>query len=153
MAVLPLQMLSAAMMIHLLVNSFTSIIRGLGKPKLEMKIIIGLNIFILLPGIYFGIKYFGLLGATFAVVLHKIGLVFSAVFVLSREIELRIVDILRAVKNPLLVIAVSGALVYLTYNFLNVDNIFILASIYVCIYAILIYKLEKKMINNLIKKL
>src|SRR5690606_5353534 len=49
-AVLPLKILSIAMMIHLLINSFTSLIRGLGKPKLEMKIIIGLTLFVLIPG-------------------------------------------------------------------------------------------------------
>ncbi len=153
MAILPLQILSAAMMIHLLVNSFTSIIRGLGKPKLEMKIIMGLNILILLPGLYFGIKYYGLVGATAAVVVHKMGLVISAVFVLNNEIGLKIIDILQAVKKPFLVIVFAGAIVYLSYYFLNVNNILILGLVYGCIYAGLIYKFENKMITNLIKKL
>ena len=153
LAILPLQILSAAMMIHLLVNSFTSIIRGLGKPKLEMKIIIGLNIIILLPGLYFGIKYFGLVGATSAVVLHKIGLVISAVFVLNDEIGVKIMDILQAVKKSFLAIVLAGTVSYLFYYYLNMHNIFVLALIYGCFYTGLIYRLENKMITNLIKKL
>ena len=153
MSILPLQILSGAMMIHLLVNSFTSIIRGLGKPKLEMKIIIGLNILVLLPGLYFGIKYFGLVGATCAVVLHKIGLVISAIFVLNKEIGLKMIDILSAVKKSLLVILIAGTITYLLYHSFNLKNIFVLGIIYTGIYAGCIYKLENKMLTNLIRKL
>jgi len=153
MAIVPLQILSVAMMIHLLVNSFASIIRGLGKPKLEMKIIVGLNIFILLPGLYLGITYFGLVGATGAVVLHKVGLVISALIVLNREIGLRFIEILTAVRNPLFLIVACVLVVMCVYQFTNLKNVIVLAAIYGGLYLLLAYRMEKKMIDHLIKKL
>ncbi len=153
MTIVPLQILSIAMMIHLLVNSFTSIIRGLGKPKLEMKIIIGLNIFILLPGLYFGIKYFGLVGATCAVVTHKIGLVISAVIILNKEIDLGFAEIFKAVRNPILLITACVIIMELIYHFTGLKNIIVLGGIYGVLYVCMAYYTEKKMIGELLKKL
>ncbi len=153
MAILPLQILSAAMMIHLLVNSFASIIRGLGKPKLEMKIIMGLNIFILLPGLYLGIKYFGLLGATGAVVIHKIGLVISAIVVLNKEIGLTVMDIFNAVGKTLFSIVMCISLVLSAKYFMDVSSIFVLGIMYGLLYALLVFQFEKKTVKYILSNL
>ncbi len=77
--------LAIAVMFHLIVNSFTSLIRGLGKPKLEMKIIIGLTIFILVPGLFIGINFWGLVGAAFAILLNKIVLTIIGMAYLEKK--------------------------------------------------------------------
>lgn len=153
MAILPLQILSVAMMVHLLVNSFTSIIRGLGKPKLELKIIMGLNIFVLLPGLYLGTMYFGLVGATYAVVLHKIGLVISAVTILDKEIDLKFTEIFRAVRNPILMITACVIIIETIFHFTVLKNVMLLAAIYGILYIFIAYRTEKRMITQLIEKL
>lgn len=153
MAIVPLQILSVAMMIHLLVNSFASIIRGLGKPKLEMKIIMGLNIFILLPALYFGITFFGLVGATGAVVAHKIGLVISGVWVLNKEIGLTSRDIFNAVAKTFLAIIICVLLVLSVKYLLGITNIFALGIMYGLLYVLLIFQLEKKAIKFILSNL
>src|SRR5690606_9240909 len=70
-AIVPLKILSVAVMVHMMVNSNTALIRGLGKPGLEMKLQV-LKAVIFLPLIYMGIKYYGLSGAAGAILLNKI---------------------------------------------------------------------------------
>ena len=152
-SILPLRMLSIAMMIHLLINSFASIIRGLGKPKLEMKIIMGLNIFLLIPALFIGITYYGLLGATLAVVAHKIALVVTGLIVLNREIGLTIRDLSSCVWRTFIAILVSLIPVGLLILFVQLENIIVLGVVFGLSYGILIYHLENKSISSIIKNL
>ncbi len=152
-AVVPLQILSIAMMVHLLVNSFTSLIRGLGKPELEMKIIIALTLFVLTPGLYFGIVNFGLKGAALAILCNKIGLVIIGTRVLKKEIGLSFFEIISSVKNAVLGILVAIPAVKTLYYFAGINNMFILAPIYIILYLSIILKLEKENLKKTIKHL
>jgi len=152
-AVLPLKILSIAMMIHLLINSFASLIRGLGKPKLEMKIIIGLTLFVLIPGLYFGISFFGLVGASLAILVNKIFLVAIGVIVLKKEIDLKIVKVFYSVRSALIGVFVGSFMVIIMRNLFDFKDILILSFVYGISYLCFIYYLERKNIIPLIKKL
>lgn len=112
-AVVPIQILSVAMMIHLMINSFTSLLRGIGKPELEMKIIMVLTILVLIPGLVIGIKIAGLTGAAYAILVNKGVLVLVALVVLKREINLKVSQVFRTVLNPVIALLVGMVLVYL----------------------------------------
>ncbi len=151
-AVIPLQILALAMMVHLLVNSFTSLIRGLGKPNLEMKIILGLTLFVLLPSLYYGIVNYGVVGATIAVLFNKIGLVIIGVIVLKKEISLKINALLNAVKYSILSIMISGAItIFIKSIITNILMILLSAVLFFGIYAVLIFAFEKQKIMKIIK--
>jgi len=152
-AIVPLQILSIAMMVHLLVNSFTSLIRGLGKPQLEMKIIIGLTLFVLTPSLYIGIINFGLKGAAYAILLNKIGLVIIGTIVLKKEISLSFFEILLAIKSAVIGILIASTIVIILYYFISISNMLVLAPIYIGIYFLIIYKFEKENIKKVIKHL
>lgn len=152
-AIMPLKILSIAMMLHLLVNSFTSLIRGLGKPLLEMKIIIGITLFVLLPGLYIGISNFGLVGASYAILLNKIALVIIGLFVLKREIGLNFIDVFKAVKNAIIAVLVSVILILITIYVLKINYFFISVFIFMISYAICIYKLEGDNLSLMFKTL
>lgn len=151
-AIMPLRILSLAMMVHLLVNSFTSLIRGLGKPRLEMTIIGCLTIFVLVPSLYYGIVNYGLKGAAWAILFNKIALVSIGVYVLKREVGLGFVEILKAIKNAIL--GVSGAimLVLLFEIAFGIENFFILFSLYCLTYGFITYKLEKQNLEAITKQ-
>ena len=151
-AVLPLKILAVAMMIHLLVNSFTALIRGLGKPELEMKIIIGLTVLVLVPSLYFGITYYGLVGAALAILFNKVCLATIGVLVLKKEIDLRFLQLLKAIKNPIFGVSISATIV-LIINYLGMTQFFVLAPLFIIFYGLLIYKLESKNLEVLIKHL
>ncbi|MDN3664924.1 MULTISPECIES: lipopolysaccharide biosynthesis protein [Algibacter] len=149
-AVIPLKILSLAVMVHLLVNSFGTLIRGLGKPKVEMKIIIGLTILILIPSLYVGVSYFGLVGAAYAIVFNKITLVVTALIVLNKEVGLTIFDVFKAVRSAIASLLLSVCIVYILISF-KIENIFILSIVYAISYLVSVYFMEKKNIENILK--
>lgn len=151
-AVIPLQILAIAMMVHLLVNSFTSLVRGLGKPNLEMKIIMGLTLGILIPGLYIGISYYGIVGASYAVLLNKIALVIVGAIVLKREIDLQIVDLFKAIIKPVISVVLSGMIIYfLKCHFDSILMIVVLGVLFFGIYAFLIILMEKEKLLKILK--
>lgn len=151
-SIIPLKILSIGMMVHLLVNSFTSLIRGLGKPKLEMKIIIGLTIFILIPGLYLGIKNFGLTGAAFAILLNKVCLATVGLFILNREISVSLLNVYHSVKGAIFSILITSLSVLLAEKYLYNNSIF-LFGVFILTYIFVIYKFENKNIKALIYNL
>lgn len=151
-AIVPLQILCIAMMVHLLVNSFTSLIRGVGKPKLEMKIIMGLTLFVLIPSLYIGISYFGLMGAALAILINKIALVVSGLFVLNREINVSLKSVFYAVKGALISVLFSGFLV-LIFKVFIFNNVVFLMILFAAVYGVSVFYVEKENIKWLISKL
>ena len=142
--ILPLRILAIAMMIHLIINSFTSLLRGLGYPGIEFKIIFGLTLFVLIPGLYIGIVNWGLLGATVAILINKIFLVIVALMVLKKHLEIRLIEIINTIKGSVLSIIIAGlfSLALKTY-FIETHWTFILCF-YHLIYIGCIYSLERK---------
>jgi O-antigen/teichoic acid export membrane protein len=153
LAILPLRILSFAMMIHLLVNSFASLLRGLGKPHLEMKIIMGTTLFILIPSLYWGVHFYGLVGASVAILINKIILVIIALNILKKEIGLAPFDVLKTVVGSITSVSIVAALVTLLTYFSICTNFYFLSIIFVIAYAPLIYWFEKTMILTLVKRI
>tara|TARA_B110000211_G_scaffold167245_1_gene188770 strand:- start:13627 stop:15072 length:1446 start_codon:yes stop_codon:yes gene_type:complete len=151
-SIIPLKILAIGMMVHLLVNSFTSLIRGLGKPKLEMKIIMSLTIFVLIPGLYLGITNYGLTGAAFAILLNKVCLAVVGLFVLNREIGVSLLNVYQSVKGAIYSILISSLVVFLVEKYVY-DNSIYLFGAFILTYLLLIYKFEKKNINAVISNL
>ena len=152
-SILPLKILAMAIMTHLLVNSFTSLIRGIGKPKLEMKIIVGLTLFVLIPCLFFGITYYGLTGAAFAILVNKIALVIIGITVLKREIGLTVFMVFNAVKNVVFAIIISALLIIGLKIYFSIQSNLFLVMIYILVYLGIVVFLEKKNIKNLLTKI
>lgn len=152
-AILPLRILAVAMMVHLLVNSFTSLIRGLGKPKLEMKIIVALTVCILAPGLYFGITHFDLIGASLAILVNKIALVLVGFYNLKKQLGLNPLKVISSIKNSIIAVAIALTPLIMLMHFVQFDNIFILSPLFVIIYLAVIYKLENAMLMMLLNNL
>lgn len=147
-AVVPIQILSVAMMIHLMINSFTSLLRGIGKPELEMKIIMVLTILVLIPGLVIGIKIAGLTGAAYAILVNKFVLVLVALVVLKREINLKVSQVFRSVLKPVMALLSAMALAYLIKIKVNTSEGIIPLLLSMITYGIcyggVIFYLEKK---------
>ncbi|MEB8328230.1 lipopolysaccharide biosynthesis protein [Flavobacteriaceae bacterium KMM 6897] len=151
-AVVPIQILSVAMMVHLMINSFGSLLRGIGKPALEMKIIIALTILVLIPGLVIGIKIAGLTGAAYAILVNKSTLVLAALVVLKKEINLKVSQVFRSVTKPVMALLVAMALVHLIKIKVNTSEgiipLLLLMIMYGVCYAGMIFYLEKKTIQR-----
>lgn len=106
--IIPLKILSVSVMFHMMVNSNTVLIRGLGYPKLEMNLQI-LKAVIFVPTLFFAVKNWGIEGAAYAVLINKIFAVILAQYTFNYLIDLKIkaIEFLGALKVPLISTSVS----------------------------------------------
>lgn len=113
-AVQPLAILAFAVMIHMMVNSNTSLIRGMGKPKLEFTLQIVKSL-IFIPTLYLGIHLNGIIGAAWAVVINKVLAVIIAQYTFNSLLMIKIStkEFMQAVKAPWLAAIISFAIVSL----------------------------------------
>ncbi|GGZ15382.1 lipopolysaccharide biosynthesis protein [Echinicola pacifica] len=111
-AIIPLQILALATMVHITVNSFASILRGIGHPKIEMKIILFTSVLVFLPSLLIGVYYFGIIGAASAVLFNKIALVILGLATLRKYIDVSIHDVFRAVFSTIFIVLGSMAIVF-----------------------------------------
>jgi teichuronic acid exporter len=108
-AVLPLKILSIAVLFTTLTNSVSSLIRGMGHPDLEFKIQAFKSIFIYVPLIVIGVYFGGTAGAASAILANKIIFVMISQYFLKRLVGISYMDLVNAVRDPALglILAVS----------------------------------------------
>lgn len=138
--VAPLQILSGSVMLHILVSGNTSLLRGLGRPGMEMKQQL-LKAAIFLPSLAFGIYYDGLVGAAWAILINKLFVVLIAQYGFSflLTVKISVKDFFTELKVPFIAAAVSFITIYLL-KMVGVN--FIINGICLCIvYFGLVYLL------------
>ena len=101
-SVLPLKILAFSVLFHLMVSSNTALIRGMGKPQLELKLQFFKAIVFSLPLIFIGTYYYGIIGTSIAILLNKILSVFIAQYFLKKLLGITIMDLFNTLKTPLL---------------------------------------------------
>lgn len=138
-SIAPLKILSVSVMVHMLVNSNTALIRGLGKPGLEMKLQL-FKSFIFIPTLVFGIYTNGIIGAAWSILINKVIAVVIAQYTFNRLINIKISakEFLNEIKTPWIASILSFSLGYFLYSNLHVHYIITGISI-VLIYCITIY--------------
>ncbi len=134
-SVLVIKILTVSVFFHMLVNSNTSLIRGMGKAKLELRLQLVKGFLIFAPSVYLGIVYFSIEGAAMAVMVNKLFAVPIAYYILHRLIDLKAVDILRELFPPIVATMLSLAAGYLLNNLGAhfVANILIMLAIYAAV--------------------
>lgn len=139
----PLSILAFAVMIHMMVNSNTSLIRGMGKPKLELTLQIVKSL-VFIPTLFLGIHFYGILGAAWAVVINKIIAVLIAQYTFNTLLNLRIStkEFWNGVKNPWIASVITLSLMYFI-NQLSINLIFSTLLLF-GIYSVVLYLLMGK---------
>ncbi len=148
--VAPLQILSGSVMFHILVSGNTSLLRGLGRPGMEMKQQI-LKAAIFLPSLAFGIYYYGLVGAAWAILINKIVVVVVAQYTFSFliSVKISIVEFIIALKAPLTAAVACFMICYLL-NMIGV-NYLICGFSLVLVYSAIIYLMMGSELKSTIK--
>jgi len=105
--IIPMKIIALSVIFHMMANSNTVLIRGMGKSKLEFFIQLFKAIFVFLPAISIGVYYYGIIGAAYAVLFNKIVSVIIAQYFLKKLINLRFSELLIALQAPLVGLMVS----------------------------------------------
>lgn len=147
--ILPLRILSVSVMLHMLVSSHAILIRGIGRPGVEMRMQF-LKAALYIPTISIGIYFYGIVGAAWAYVFNKILEVAIAQFYLKKLLDVSFLDLLVTMKPVLLATTVAFAITYSLHS-LGLHYIFCAAALGVT-YGSLIWLFMKeeltKQLNN-----
>jgi len=154
-AVIPLKILSFSVLLHMVVNSNTSLIRALGHAKLELKLQLYKSVIIFIPSIALGIYFYGIIGAAIGVAFNKFMAIIIAQYNLRKLVNLHFSELLQRIGPVLLVSAVCLAVGFGLKKMTDVHFIFSVVLV-LTIYAsgtLFFYKNEfMPLIKDLISK-
>lgn len=150
--IVPLKILSGSVMLHMLVNSNTVLIRGLGKADLEMKLQL-FKAVIFIPTLAAGIWYYGIEGAAWAILINKFLAVLIAQYTFNYLLNIKMStgEFLKCLKVPFIASAVSLAVCLSLYK-LQLHYI-IGGCLIAGVYATTVWALMKNELKKQIKEL
>ncbi|MDM8176741.1 MULTISPECIES: lipopolysaccharide biosynthesis protein [Olivibacter] len=140
-SIIPLQILAASIMIQMLVNSNTVLIRALGRPGLEMRLQI-IKAVVYIPSLAYGVYAGGIIGASWAVFFNKIFNVIVAQYAFRYLLDLKIstLELLSEVKAAVIGSLIAYGIGFLLLNIAHM-NFVAVAIVMVAVFAGVIYKM------------
>jgi len=115
-SIVPLKVLSLSVMVHMLINSHTPLIRGLGYAKLEMRLQFFKAAFLYAPLITLGIYQGGITGVAWACVVYKVLEVIVVQYFLNKLVQISLTELLSAMQVPLMASITAFAVSFLLYS-------------------------------------
>jgi O-antigen/teichoic acid export membrane protein len=143
-AVIPLQLMAAAGLVHLLTSSNTILLRGIGKPRLEMIMSIIKTLGVNVPLIVLGVIYYGVNGAAGGLLAAKIVIFFINNYTLRKVAGIKFLEIL---ENAGSLFAITITTILLSF-FIN--DYLILVALY-GIYLVIHFVVSSQDIKQIIK--
>lgn len=140
-AIIPLQILSASIMIQMLTNSNTVLIRALGRPGLEMKLQI-IKAVVYVPTLAYGIYVGGIVGASWAVLYNKVFNVAIAQYAFKYLLSVKISthELFSEIKAPVIGSLLAYLAGVLLFNIAHV-NFIVTGVLMGLIFLLVIYKM------------
>jgi teichuronic acid exporter len=148
--IVPLQILSGSILFHMMVNSNTMVIRGMGKPKLELQLQFFKSVFLYVPVLSVMIYHYGILGAAWAFFIIKFISIFIVQYYLKKLIDYTFTDLFEAMREVVLVSLIAVLAVLGIKSLINL-NFAINATLFMAIYGGCIYFLMEKELSDMIK--
>ncbi|MCU0343452.1 MAG: lipopolysaccharide biosynthesis protein [Ignavibacterium sp.] len=125
-SIIPMQFMAAAGLVHLLTSSNTVLLRGLGKPKLELIFSIIKTLGVNVPFIVLGVVYNGIIGAAMGLFFAKIVIFFINNYTLRKVAGIKFSEILNNAGNLFLLTILTSSSVFFISNYLVLALIFTL---------------------------
>ncbi|WKN40434.1 lipopolysaccharide biosynthesis protein [Tunicatimonas pelagia] len=151
-AVIPLKLLAGSVLFHMMVNSNTTLVRGMGKARLEMKLQFWKALLMYAPLLSAGIYFYGINGAAMAFLVIKFLSVFIVQVYMKILIDYTFADLFRAMKVPVVASAIASLVVLGLHAVANVHFI-ISSGILLMIYTLIVYKMMGQDIAVFVKSL
>ena len=142
-AVIPLQLMAGAGLVHLLTSSNTILLRGIGKPRLEMIMSIIKTIGVNVPFIVLGVIYYGVNGAAGGLLAAKIVIFFINNFTLKKVAGINFLEILDNAGN-LFAITITTIIL-----FFFISDYYVLSALFV-IYLLIHFLVSKQDIKQIV---
>ena len=136
-AIIPMQLMAAAGLVHLLTSSNTVLLRGIGKPQLELIFSIIKTLGVNVPLIVLGVIYYGIIGAAAGLLAAKIVIFFINNLTLRKVAGIKFTEILANAGSLFAMTFIVSALSVFISNYIVLGIIFVL---YLIVHIKLSYK-------------
>ncbi len=141
-SIIIIQILSVAVIIQMLTNSDTVLLRAYGKARLELKIQMIKSIVFYAPFITLGTIYYGINGSAIGFGIGKTLDVIYSIIILNKIFEISLIELLKAVSNAFITGILSSIityyLLYIGWNWILISAMFV--SINITLYWVLAKK-------------
>lgn len=149
-AITPMYILTASVVLHMLVNSSTMLLRSMGKPKLELYIQLFKLVVVFFPFLYILTRDYGIVGSACAVLINKLVAVPISAYYLNKIVHISIgqmVSSLKGVVGALIFGVIGGRLA----GFFLPDSWFLVSGlISLIIYGTFLYNVRYNQLSKLI---
>lgn len=125
-AIIPMQLMAAAGLVHLLTSSNTVLLRGLGKPNLELIFSLIKTLLVNVPFIVLGVIFYGIIGAATGLLAAKVVIFFINNYTLNKVAKIKFSEILDNAGNLFLLPVIATIPVFFVNNDLILGGIFII---------------------------
>lgn len=143
------RILAIGSLIQVLASSNTSLIRGIGYPKLEFMLQFFKAVLIFIPSIIIGVYLNGIIGASWAVVVNYSAAVIIAHIVLYRLIGYSLKNLWQAIRKTLFMLIVS-TISWVVFK-VFIGNFYAELTVWVVCYIVIGYFLYKSELKALLK--
>ena len=131
-AKVPMRILAVAVLINILTSSYNVLFRSIGKPKLEMKILLGILIFATIPAIIVGGYWYGVRGVAYGILFSSIANLLVVLLLLEKHFNISWRDISTAVTPALISFIITFAIISSLYLYTTLHPFLILLILFVC---------------------
>jgi O-antigen/teichoic acid export membrane protein len=111
-AIIPMQLMAAAGLVHLLTSSNTVLLRGIGKPRLELILSVVKTLGVNVPLIVLGVINYGIIGAAAGLLAAKVVIFFINTITLSRVAGIGFFEIIENAGSLLAIAVIASSLVF-----------------------------------------
>ena len=124
-AIIPMQLMAAAGLVHLLTSSNTVLLRGIGKPNLELLFSIIKTLGVNVPFIVLGIIYYGIIGAAAGLLVAKIVIFFINNYTLRKFVGIKFSEILSNAGTLFIITILAALSVFIVSDYIILGAVFI----------------------------
>lgn len=151
-SIVPMQILSLAVMVQMMVNSNTAFIRGMGRPDFEFRLQVVKSI-IYVPMLVGGIHYGGIIGASYAVLINRVIAIFITHYAFKYKLKIEVTgaEFLGAIKSPWIATIAAYFATIFCKELLNANPI-ISAIVLLLVYSLVVFKLKNKELMQYLKE-
>ena len=125
-AIVPMQIMAAAGLVHLLTSSNTVLLRGIGKPKLELIFSVIKTLGVNIPLVTVGVIYYGIIGAATGLLIAKIIIFFINSFTLQKVAGIKFSEIFMNAGSLFVITLITSILSIFINNNMLLIILFIL---------------------------
>lgn len=145
-AKVPLRILALAVLINVLTSSYNLLFRSIGRPKLEMKILLCLFIFVMFPSVSLGGYYYEARGVAYGIFISAVINFFVVMCLLYRYFEITLWSVLKQVGPAVIAFVLTFFLIVPMYLYTNTHPLLLLALLFLVYFTIctFFYKSEIK---------